>query len=232
MTNENGNKNVMKKNILILMVLAGAAAVSCQKFPTAVDADGEFLVSTSYDKETDFSKYSTFTVADSVLVLDSYFRCDTVKTSFTDRLVEKFRQKMEERGYTYVPAEDIRDENDPAEADLAIQLTYVGDTDYYVDYVDSYWWLDYPGYWSSYYWGSWGGGWYYPYPVIYQFSTHSLMVDMADLTSAEGEDEKLTVVWSCMINGEAGYANVDYRRFLTAIDQAFAQSQYIGGNEN
>ena len=58
------------------------------------------------------------------------------------------------------------------------------------------------------------------------------MVDMADLTSAEGEDEKLTVVWSCMINGEAGYANVDYRRFLTAIDQAFAQSQYISGNEN
>lgn len=220
----------MKKFILMFLALAGTAAVSCQKLPTVVDADGEFLVSTSYDQETDFSKYSTFTVADSVLVLDSYFRCDTVKNSFTDKLVEKFRQKMESRGYTYVPADEVRDGN--SAADLALQMTYVGDTDYYVDYVDPYWWLDYPGYWSSYYWGSWGGGWYYPYPVVYQFSTHSLMVDMADLTSSEGEDARLPVVWSCMINGEAGYANVDYRRFMIAIDQAFTQSEYIGKDAN
>ena len=222
----------MKKVILMLMALAGAAAVSCQKLPSVVDADGEFLVSTSYDQDADFSKYSTFTVADSVLVLDSYFRCDTVKSSFTDKLVDEFRSQMEGRGYTYVPVDEVKDQDNPAQADLAVQLTYVGSTDYYVDYVDPYWWLDYPGYWASSYWGGWGGGWYYPYPVIYQFSTHSLMADMADLTLAEGEDASIPIVWSCMINGDASYANVDYRRFMIAIDQAFAQSQYLGKAAN
>lgn len=206
--------------------MAVALISACQKMPSAVDTDGEFLVATSFAEDTDFGGFATFTVADSVVVLDSRFGGDKVKSSYTDRLVNEYREMMESCGYTYLPVEEKDN------ADLGIQLTYVADTDYYTSYVDPYWWLDYPGYWSSYYWGSWGGGWYYPYPVVYQFSTHSLMVDMADLTSSEGEDARLPVVWSCMINGEAGYANVDYRRFMIAIDQAFTQSEYIGKDAN
>ena len=222
------HKNYRKmKKFILLMTLAGAAvAVSCQKLPSVVDADGEFLVSTSHDTGTDFGTFSTFTVVDSIMVLDSRFFCDTVKNTFTDRLVEEFRTQMESRGYTYVAIEDVRDEDDPAHADLGIQLTYIAETDYYTDYVDPYWWLDYPGYWSPSYWGGWGG-WYYPYPVTYQFTTHSLMAEMADLGAAAGEDQKLPVVWNCVINGESGSARSDFARFLTAIGQAFSQSAYL-----
>ena len=163
---------------------------------------------------------------DSIMVLDSRFSCDTVKNTFTDRLVEEFRTQMESRGYTYVAIEDVRDVDDPAHADLGIQLTYIAETDYYTDYVDPYWWLDYPGYWSPSYWGGWGS-WYYPYPVTYQFTTHSLMAEMADLGAAAGEDQKLPVVWNCVINGESGSARSDLARFLTAIGQAFSQSAYL-----
>ncbi len=211
----------MKK--IVVSALAAAALVfpSCQKMPSVVDADGEFLVSTSYAEGTDFSKYASFTVADSVVVLQSRLAGEKVRNSFTDELVGAYRQMMEENGFEYVPVDEKE------KADLGIQLTYVADTDYYIDYVDPYWWLDYPGYWSSYYWGAWGGGWYYPYPVMYEFSTHSLMADMADLTAASGEDERIPVLWSCMINGNAGSARTDYARFMTAIRQAFAQSPYL-----
>lgn len=211
----------MKK--IVVSALAAAALVfpSCQKMPSVVDADGEFLVSTSYAEGTDFSKYASFTVADSVVVLQSRLAGEKVRNSFTDELVGAYRQMMEENGFEYVPVDEKE------KADLGIQLTYVADTDYYIDYVDPYWWLDYPGYWSSYYWGAWGGGWYYPYPVMYEFSTHSLMADMADLTAASGEDERIPVLWSCMINGNAGSTRTDYARFMTAIRQAFAQSPYL-----
>lgn len=211
----------MKK--IVVSALAAAALVfpSCQKMPSVVDADGEFLVSTSYAEGTDFSKYASFTVADSVVVLQSRLAGEKVRNSFTDELVGAYRQMMEENGFEYVPVDEKEN------ADLGIQLTYVADTDYYIDYVDPYWWLDYPGYWSSYYWGAWGGGWYYPYPVMYEFSTHSLMADMADLTAASGEDERIPVLWSCMINGNAGSTRADYARFMTAIRQAFAQSPYL-----
>ncbi len=211
----------MKRFILVAMLAGTGLLYSCQKFPSVVDADGEFLVSTSYAEDTDFGSYSTFTVADSLLVLDTRLGCDTIKNSATDMLVGEYRQMMEDRGYTYVPSDN------KADADLAIQLTYVADTDYYVDYVNPYWWIDYPGYWSSYYWGAWGGGWYYPYPVTYELTTHSLMADMADLTSPEGENEQLPVVWSCMINGDASSARADLSRFVQGIRQAFEQSPYM-----
>lgn len=212
------------KKFIMSVPLAAAVLAGCQKMPSNVDADGEFLVSTSYDQEVDFSKYNTFTVADSIFVLDSYMGGDMVKNSFTDGLIDEYKDMMEACGYKYVqPPVD----GGTTDADLGIQLTYVSDTDYYVDYVDPYWWLDYPGYWSSSYWGLWGGGWYYPYPVMYEFSTHSLMADMADLTAPEGENEDLTVVWSCMINGNVGATRSDFVRFKTAIQQAFKQSPYL-----
>ena len=207
------------KKFAMSIPLAAVILAGCQKMPSVVDADGELLVSTSYDQEADFSKYTTFTVADSIFVLDSYMG-DMVKNSCTDGLLDECKTMMESLGYTFV------DIDNKADADLGIQLTYVYDTDYYVSYADPYWWLDYPGYWSTSYWGMWGG-WYYPYPVTYEFSSHSLMADMADLTTAEGEDSDLPVVWNCMINGSTGSSRSDFARLKTGIRQAFGQSPYL-----
>ena len=146
----------MKGKIILSAMLALAAAVACQKMPDKVDADGECLVFTARSENSDFSQYSTFTVVDSVLVIDGSHSSYS-KNSFASALVSEVRKMMENKGYQYVELENKEN------ADLGLQLTYIMDTDYFTDYVggyaDSYWWLGYPGYWSPGYWGTWGG-WY------------------------------------------------------------------------
>ena len=209
------------KKFILLAIMAVPALWSCQKLPSTVDADGEFLVYTSHDESVDFSGFTTFSIADGLLVISSY-DCDTLTNAFSDNLIAEYRQMMEDCGYTYVPYD-----GDNTDADLGIQLTYFSDTDYHVDYVDPYWWTGYPGYWSAGYWGIYGGAWYYPYPVTYEVTTHSLMAEMVDLTGPGTEDEKVPVVWSSVIDGNTGSTRSDLARFRTAIRQAFAQSSYL-----
>lgn len=226
------------------MTLAAAAVfAACQKMPTDIDADGELLVATSFEEGTDFSGYTTFSVADSIFFIDSYMGGEMVKNSFTDGLTDEFRQRMEALGYEYVPIDDIKDDgtgedtgdstggdtsggtdDGDAVADLGIQLVYITETSYYVDYAYPYWWLGYDAYWSPY----WSGAWYYPYPVTYEFTANSLVADMADQTVTGDDGESHPIVWSCTIAGESGSLRYDYLRFKTAIRQAFTQSSYLG----
>lgn len=237
------------KRILFAIPAAAALLAGCQKMPSNIDADGNLLVATSYDSEADFSGYTTFSVADSIFIIDSYMRGQLVKNAFTDALTDEFRQMMESCGYEFVPIEDNTGDDTGSgsgtdtgsggdtgsgsgddtgttggqAADLGIQLTYSYDTEYYVDYVDPYWWLDYSGYWSPY----WSGAWYYPYPVTYELSTHSLMADMADLTATGDDNESHPIIWNCVINGASGSGMSDLAKFKAAIRQAFAQSEYL-----
>lgn len=77
--------------------------------------------------------------------------------------------------------------------------------------------------------GNWGGGWYYPYPITYSYSTGSLLADMINLKNApEGQKEKLTVVWNAYISGLlGGSGSLNVNRTTTAINQAFTQSPYL-----
>ena len=127
---------------------------------------------------------------------------------------------MEKLGYIYLPSNP--------DAQLGLQVTYAEDTQRFVQYYDDpYWWLDYPGYWPAGYWGSNWTGWYYPYPVVYSYTTNALITDMVDLTAGE-ENGKLKIIWSCYIGGPASYSiNYDVKRMQESIDQAFVQSPYL-----
>lgn len=207
------------KRIIIISTLA-LLALSCQKQPYTYDRDGEYLVYTAPDKEADFKKYSTFTVADSLLVIgmreEPYFS----KTENALALVHRFRTNMEKKGYVYTA--------DSKAADLGVQVTYIVKTERYVQYYETpYWWLDYPGYWRPGYWGDWYG-YYHPRPVTYTQSSNALLADVVDLTAEKGADKPLAVVWSSYIGGYAGYSpSREIERMATAIDQAFAQSPYM-----
>jgi hypothetical protein len=56
---------------------------------------------------------------------------------------------------------------------------------------------------------------------------------MVDLSADEDPSKPLEVVWSAYIGGPAG-ATVqgDVKRMTAAVDQAFAQSQYLAGNKS
>lgn len=207
------------KKILFISALA-LLAVACQKEPYPQDGDNEYLVYTSPAKDADFSQYTTFDIADSLLVIGQSAKPEYSQSNNALALIQAFRTNMEKLGYIYTPSNP--------DAQLGIQLTYMIKTERYVQYYDDpYWWLDYPGYWSPGMWGDWYG-FYYPRPMVYSYSTNALLADMVDLTSEQGSGKALKIIWSSYIGGPAGpSASYDVQRMKNSIDQAFAQSPYL-----
>ena len=207
----------MKKILLISAV--ALMAIACQKEPYSQDGDGEYLVYTSPAKDVDFTNFRTFDIADSVLVVGQTKKPYYSQSNNALALIQAYRTNMENLGYIYLPSNP--------DAQLGIQVTYAEDTQKFVQYYDNpYWWLDYPGYWPAGYWGNWTG-WYYPYPVVYTYTTNALIADMVDLTAGE-QNGKLKIVWSCYIGGPASASiNYDVKRMTNAVNQAFAQSPYL-----
>jgi hypothetical protein len=211
------------KKILFISALV-LLAVACQKEPYPQDGDNEYLVYTAPAKDADFSDYTTFDIADSLLVIGQSAKPEYSQSNNALALIQAFRTNMEKLGYIYTP--------DNPDADLGIQLTYMIKTERFLQYYnDPYWWLDYPGYWSPGYWGDWYG-FYYPRPMVYSYSTNALLADMVDLTAEQGDGKSLEIIWSVYIGGPAG-PNVSYdvQRMKDSINQAFAQSPYLKKSE-
>ena len=207
------------KKILLISALA-LLAVACQKEPYPQDGDSEYLVYTSPAKDADFSDFTTFDIADSLLIIGQSAKPEYSQSNNALAIIQAFRTNMEKLGYIYTPSNP--------DADLGIQLTYMIKTERFVQYYnDPYWWLDYPGYWSPGIWGDWYG-YYYPRPMVYSYSTNALVADMVDLTAEQGNGKSLEVIWSVYIGGPAGpSAAYDVQRMKEAADQAFAQSPYL-----
>ncbi len=204
------------KRILLLSLIA-LAAVCCQKNPS-IGNSGNYAVYTQKAKNTDFSVYTTYYLADEVLVVDG----NEAKPSGTPnalKLVNEVKDRMNEAGYT--PAADKES------ADLGIQLTYAKQTKTYIGYMSNpYWWIDNYNYWPAYWGNYWGGG--YTYPVTYSSSYITFSIDMVNLTASKGSTEKLPVLWSSFIGGGSGYyVYNDIAKLITAINQAFDQSPYL-----
>ena len=207
----------MNKILLIPAVIL--LAVACHKEPY-IDSDNEYLVYTAPGKEATFADFTTFDLADSLLVIGQSTKPEYSQSNNALALIQAVRTNMEKLGYIYTP--------DNPDADLGIQMTYVVKTERYVQYYnDPYWWLDYPGYWSPGFWGNYVG-YYYPYPVSYTYSTNALMVDMVNLTTPKTGEEALEVVWSAYVGGPASASiTTDVDRMKSAVDQAFVQSPYL-----
>ena len=214
----------MKKILFISAAVLLLAA--CHKEPYPQDGDNEYLVYTSPGKDVNFSNFKTFDIADSLLVIGQGDKPVYSQSQSALALIQAYRTNMEKLGYIYTPSNP--------DADLGIQVTYIEQTERYVQYnTDPYWWMDYPGYWPAGYWGNWTG-WYYPYPVTYTYTTNALIADMVDLTPVATDDQSqpLTIVWSSYIGGPASSSiYADVQRMKVAINQAFAQSPYLQRTE-
>ena len=120
-------------------------------------------------------------------------------------------------------------------ADLGIQLTYVETNTQVTGWVGGGWGWD--SWWSPSFWGPyWGGGWYYPYPVSYSYSTGTMVMEMVDLRNApvdETTQTQLPVIWQAVSSGLLSSSNhFNLQLVERAIDQSFTQSPYIQNNVN
>lgn len=195
---------------------------SCQKDPDLSKLENDFIVSTNYDKNTNFSSYTTYYIPDSVLIIGDDKQPRYWTGNQTDEIIGVIKKNMDARGYTQT--------TDKTEADLGIQVSYIESTSYFQGYNDyPYWWWGYPGYWGPGYWGDWGG-WYYPYPVIYSYNVGSLLSEIVDLKTKLPKDtnSKLTVLWTAYLVGLlSGSDQINIQLSKTALEQAFTQSPYI-----
>lgn len=210
----------MKK--LIPFLFAGALlATACEKLPDTDKLDDDYLVYTNYDDNTDFKKFATFYVPDSVLIIDNSSNKPKYLygTPASDIIIANYVKGMENAGYVRTL--------DKTEADLGLQISYVEET-YKFRYFNNYpWWYGYPWYWSFNYWGDWGG-WYWPYSISYSYTTGSVLGELVDLTEPESTSKTLKVVWSSYISGLLNSdGSLNATDVAKSITQAFAQSTYL-----
>ena len=205
----------MKKLIPILFVVA--AITACQKEPSLSKLDDDYVVFTDYDKSASFVDYLTYYMPDSVLLITDSEKATYWTNDEANYILETFAENMAARGFMLVDTKE--------EADLGLQVSYIEDVHYFVNYPSPNWWWGYPGYWDPFYWG-YGGYWGYSFPVYYSYDTNSLLTEIIDLTASDkSEDAEVPVLWNSFITGvSTGYAAFDIRRTVTGINQSFEQS--------
>ena len=96
------------------MLFAAALLVSaCEKTPDTGKLDNDYLVYTNYDDDTDFAKFVTFYVPDSVLIITG--NADKPKylygTPASEIIIANYVEGMEGAGHTcqQIDADDICD---------------------------------------------------------------------------------------------------------------------------
>lgn len=207
----------MKKQ-LIPILLAGIALTACEKEPDTDKLDNHYLVYTDYDKGTNFEALMTYYVPDSILYINNGDKKEYWRSDAAEAVRMEFIENMNEH---YVRVDNIED------ADIGLQLSYVASTYTFAGYGGGDpWWYGYPYYWTPGYWGGYWGGWYYSYPIIYSYTTGSIIGEMVNLSVTDSK--KLPVIWSAYISGILNsQGKLNLQKTEAAINQAFKQTSVL-----
>jgi hypothetical protein len=208
-------KNFKPLAAIAFVVLLG----SCTKEPldNLTEEESRIYI-TEYDKNANFRSYNTFSVGDSVSLVDGNYHGKQLNA--TDQaFINAVKNNMQQRGYTQV--------NKSANPDVGINVTRIISTTTGVIGYNDYWDY-YGGYWDPYYWGYGGYGYNSPYWYsTYEIREGALSVDMLDLKNAASNGGKINLIWTGMIRGSGIFntSNAD-----SQIKALFDQSPYISKN--
>lgn len=204
-----------------ICIVAGAVALlavslllSCYPGDELTVSDTDTVV-TIFDQEADFSAQTTYAMDDTVMHLVEDGDRDDISRAYDDEILAQIVANMDALGYTRIA--------DPAAADVNL-LVGVSVRDYTgYAYYGGYW-----GYWYGYYPPGWG--WYPYYPgggYTYSYSIGTIFVLMTNPPALDANGKPSAPIWIAALNGLAD-AGTTVTRIENGIDQAFAQSQYLG----
>lgn len=210
----------MKRHLLMLLGLAGMSFVytGCTKDPiNNLSSDESRIYITDHDSSVNFSNYKTFSISDSVAVINNGImkkQLGAVDSAYINA-VTKY---MEQDGYTLVSQEQ--------NPDLGIDVNrIISTTTGVISYGD--YWYDYNSYWDPYYWGYPDYGYYLPYAYsVYQINEGAISIDMLDLKNA-AQNKKINVIWTGLIRGEGIF---DATVADSGVQALFDQSPYLKTN--
>jgi hypothetical protein len=198
---------------LIILLFLG----SCKKDAlNHLSNDESRIYITNYDTTANFSSYATFSIVDSVDVIQDNQLSGRSHGSFDTTVIGLIAQAMKQQGYQQVSR--------ASHPDLAINVSRVYNTSTAVFSYSDYW--DYYGsYYDPYYWGYPGYGYYDPYAVgTYSITTGGLEIDVLDLKNAPTENNKIKVIWTGLARGEQVF---DPANAPVEISALFSQSPYL-----
>lgn len=194
-----------------LLLLAG-----CRVEPDFDDLSSDFVVSTSLDKNASFGNYKTFFISDSVAYIGDVDDAEYLTNAEARQLVQRVKENMISRGYTFVGRRD--------NPDVGLMLSAVKDINVVVDYYPGWW----DWYWPGCYWGCYP--YYYPWTTYYSYTTGTVILNMYDVKNARNTGA-LNGIWNVTALGALGSStSVNTTLGLNAIDQGFEQSPYIRTN--
>jgi hypothetical protein len=209
---------IMKKIPYLLWLLLPATvlmATSCRKNALSnLTQEESRIYVTNRDSTADFSAFRTFSIVDSVAVIENDQPHHEL-TADDAHLLDLVKQQMEARGYVLVSKDE--------QPDLGINVTRVSNDYLNVVQYPYYWWNS-PGYWDPTYWGYGGYDYYFPQVFgYYQTREDLLTIDLIDLIHAKSDD-KLVGIWNATLKGE-GVLNAG--NYPSEIKAVFDQSPYL-----
>jgi len=204
------------KNVMWLGILAMAVAfTSCSKDPLSnLTADESRIYITDHDSTKNFGNFHTFSISDSVAVLNNGEASKQLNESDL-AFINAVKSEMQNAGYTLV--------SKGASPDLAVNVTRIYNTSTGVVSYSNYY--DYYGsYWDPYDYGYGGYGYYSPYSyATYSVKEGALSIDVLDLKDAPATS-KIEVVWTGLIRG-SGIFNTGTA--ASQVNMLFNQSPYL-----
>ncbi|MDP4147860.1 MAG: DUF4136 domain-containing protein [Bacteroidota bacterium] len=199
-------------------LLMGILALgSCKKDPLVnLTNDESRIYVVNYDTTVAFSTYRTFSIVDSVDVIDNNQLSGREHSTFDSTVIAAVTQAMQQRGFQLVARSDS--------PNLAVDISRVYNTTTGVFSYADYW--DYYGsYWDPYYWGYPGYGYYSPYAVgTYTIQSGGLEIDLLDLKNAASHNNQIGSVWTGLVRGEGVFSTTNAASGVAAL---FNQSPYL-----
>jgi hypothetical protein len=196
-------KNALRSLLLMLFISICFILVSCYPGESLTPADTD-LIATFFNPETNFSTKMTYAIPDSVARVDENGNPISDPGQFDQQIINRIKQNLQQLGYT--------EEQDPANADVLVVAFVTTST------------------WASGGCYTWWYGWWYPYsgwcyPVVYTYTTGTIIIAMADPQNQGSSD----ALWVAGINGILEDTSTGIStRINQNIDQTFKQSPYLG----
>jgi Domain of unknown function (DUF4136) len=210
-----------KKMGIAFLAIAGMAIMSsCTKDPVDnLTQEESRIYITNKSESADFGSYKTFSISDSVYVIDNNNLVAREASNWDQRAINAVKNAMAQRGYVLVS---------PGQSpDLGINVSRIySTTTSVVDFSDYY--GGYGGYYDPYYWGYGGYGYYFP-PVygLVENTEAAMSIDILDLENAHANNA-INGIWSGMIRGSGIFnsSTID-----SQIQLLFDQSEYLQTTE-
>jgi hypothetical protein len=204
--------------LLISVAFGGVLLLfSCEPSPDLLSKTKDMVVQTGFDKNTNFSTYSTYTMPlDTIGQIYNADPNDTIITGeYATFIAGTVKNNIDKTGYNLVAKNQS--------PDLGINVFIVRDYNVfqYTMYPGYY---GYPGYYYPSYYG-YSGYYSLPYVGYASTSTATLIIEILDLKSRDSQN-RIKIVWRAFI-GDVLTSQDSFQKSKEAVDQAFAQSSYI-----